>query len=176
MSTKFTQAEGDTMAIIRKVIGEHHHELKKAQVKIDCLFASNEDNDAITLHGYKCAAVVRKISYKNRVMGRGDAEITIDALWWEDATDRQKEALISHELTHLQVVYNTKTNAIKRDGADRPKLSMRLHDWQLGGFEEVAKVFGKDAPEVVLARDFKERFGQLCFDFGRGAKKEGGDA
>lgn len=166
MSTSYTRAESDVMNLLARVIAAHHPALKNAKLAVDVLLASVEDGGggAVMLHGYPCSAVVRKVSYKNRVLGRGDAEIVIDAQWWEDATDRQREGLMDHELTHVEVQLDNQ-NKIKRDRAGRPKLSMRLHDWQLGGFAEVAQRYGKDAPEVVIAREFKKDFGQYVFDF-----------
>ena len=92
-----------------------------------------------------------------------------------------------HELMHLDpVVEGTTTETVpseedpnlfrkvertffKTDDAGRPRLKIRLHDWQLGGFAAVAERHGEHAPEVVEARKLAERFGQLLFDFAEGA-------
>lgn len=166
MSAALEKCDSEILEIVARMISANHPPLAKARVRIDCLFAFEEEGEgpAVMLHGYPCAAVVRKVSYKNRVMGRGDAEIVIDREWWESATARQRDALIDHELTHLEIPLD-KYGEIKRDRAGRPRLHMRLHDWQLGGFEVIARRWAKDAAEVAMANDFMDRFGQFVFGF-----------
>lgn len=50
---------------------------------------------------------------------------------------------------------------MKTDDVGRPKLKMRLHDWQMGGFREIAQRYGSDALEVVEARKFEEVYGDV---------------
>ena len=80
-------------------------------------------------------------------------------------TEPQKDALVDHELTHLVLVIDPKTKTPKLDHSGRPKLAMRLHDWELGGFADTAQHYGKDALEVISMRRFSDKYGQLCFDF-----------
>lgn len=165
MGTRYTMCESDVLNRIQKVMQAHHGELAKAGVTVDAVFAIDPDGPAIRLHGYACAATIKKVGYKQRVLGRADSEMTIDQAFCNDATDDQKDGLIDHELTHLEVIEDARTRIIKRDAAGRPRLAMRLHDWELGGFEDTARRYGKAAPEVKAAQAFKLRFGQLCFDF-----------
>ena len=166
MPVHYSMCETDVLNLVQRVMGKYHPDLTKAGVTVDCVYAADPDGPALKLHGYACAAVIKKISYKQRVAGRADAEITLDKDHWDDCTEPQKEALVDHELTHLVLVLD-QNNRPKLDGADRPRFKMRLHDWELGGFGEVARRHGKAAPEVICARGFKQEFGQLCFDFGK---------
>jgi hypothetical protein len=132
-------------------------------VKICILMASNdtaEDGEpAVKCHGYPAQAVVSVIPYKQRVDKRADAEIILDEQNWVDLTEPQQRALLDHEITHLQM-QTDENGFVKTDDVGRPKLKLRLHDFQLGGFRTIAKRYGADAPEVKLARDFEERFGE----------------
>lgn len=166
MATTYDRADDDIKDRVQRIIKKWHPDLHKYGVTVDLLLAHNGEDDPVKLHGYPCAAVVRKVSYKNRVLGRGDSEIIISAPWWQDATEKERDALIDHELTHL-VVKKDDVGAVKTDDCDRPKLMIRLHDWQLGGFREIVDRHGDAAPEKQLAVDLREKFGQLLFDFAK---------
>ena len=132
--------------LIDRVFDDWHRELREAQVSVDCLFASNPDGDAVKVHGYPCAAKVRVVSCKDRVKGHGDAELVIDKDWWHDHGDAERLALIDHEITHLQLTG-------KRDDLGRAKLSLRLHDVELGIFTEVMrrhKLAAEDTKQVLM--------------------------
>src|SRR5512138_1793523 len=110
MST-FQKADPEVSEIADAIINsqEFHAPLAKHKVKIDYVFAYGDRDDdhvligdAITKNGMRVLGVTRKLPLKDRAMGRGDAEITIDHDWWEDATDSEKAALLDHELTHIK--------------------------------------------------------------------------
>jgi hypothetical protein len=113
---------------------------------------------AVKLHGWPCAAVVSVIGYKQRVDKRADAEIVIDAKWWDGATPNQRRATLDHEITHLEI-QKDETGSVKTDDQGRPKLKLRLHDYELSGFRSIAERYGEDALEVMGIRDFDEKFG-----------------
>jgi hypothetical protein len=49
---------------------------------------------------------------------------------------------------------------------DRPKLTLRRHDFQAGWFHEIAQRHGEASPEVRSAKQLMAGTGQLYFDFG----------
>lgn len=141
-----------------------HAPLTEAGVAIDVLLvhAARDQNDepkgsALDHNGYPAAAVVKILSLEQRVAGRGDAEMVIDGDKWDEWSDAELDSLLDHELEHLELVID-KDGAVVRDDADRPKLKMRRHDWQHGGFYSIAKRHKEDAFEVqavtAVAKEF----------------------
>lgn len=121
--------------------------------------AGNTNEPAVKCHGYPCYAKISVIPFKQRVDKRADAEIIIDKAWWDGAEDRPRRALLDHEITHLQFK-QTREGCLDTDDIGRPKLDLRLHDWQLGGFRSVARRWGDDALDAIEARHFIEDFGR----------------
>lgn len=141
----------DRLIVIRD---RYHKPLKEAGVTIDLLLAhaSRDQNDdpvgaAVKHGGYPAAAVIKIVSLKDRVAGLGDAQMIVDGDKWDEWTDAELDALLDHELTHLEIVVD-KDGAIVQDDAGRPKLKIRLHDFQIGGFHSIAKKHKEDAFEV----------------------------
>lgn len=152
--------------LLQKVYQQkHHQDLADARVTIALAFAEDEEGGhAVYLNNYPCAAVVKITPYRQRFHGVKDAEILIDKKTWEDLDAGRREALLDHELTHLLLQRDDK-QLIKRDHAGRPKLKMKNHDWQLGGFVSVAERHGDKALEVLALRAVSEKWGQLIFSF-----------
>jgi len=163
-------ASSDVAALIQDVIAEHYPDLAEAEVRISAFFAwpGKNGGPAVKLHGYPCAAVVKINSNpKARMDGLPDATITIDGVGWADQwDDDQKRALIDHELHHVLVVRDKKTGEIKSDDSGRPKLAMKPHDWQFGGFDDIARRHGRAAFEVQAVRMLKDERGQLFWGWG----------
>jgi hypothetical protein len=96
-------------------------------------------------------------------MGRGDAEITFDALVVGAMTDDEKRALIDHELYHLETKRN-KDGQIKLDDLGRAEYKLRPHDREFGWFDSIARRWGKhsleskQAVEMVKDEDFRELY------------------
>ena len=161
MSISYELAPPEVHDVIRRVMLNHHSGLAEAEVRIDCLFAlppldknGDASGPAVKLGGYPCLAVIRVIALRDRAKGMGDAEIVIDKEEWEVLSEAQRDALIDHEITHLQLRVNEK-GAIIRDDLGRPKLTLRLHDHQFGWFDEVAQRHGRDSVEVQQFERFQ---------------------
>lgn len=143
-------------------------ELKAAGLKLDIISIADDEDDvpALTHQGYPCDAVVRIIPVKSRIMGRGDAEITIDEWNWLNSDSGEKDALLDHEIHHLLLVPNAKRGgAPKLDDCGRPKLKMKKHDHQFGWFTEIAKRHGAASGEVRQARMLFLAGRQIYFGF-----------
>lgn len=91
----------------------------------------------------------------------------IDGYEWNKASDRQRLALIDHELEHLALIENKPTKkepnltGFKRDDLGRPKLKTRPHDWELAGFQTIALRHGENSHEARQFAAFRDEFGQL---------------
>lgn len=171
MPTCYQLADATVHAMARQILNEHHPKLKIGDgeeegdyVRLCIMFAFGDaasGEPPVKLHGYPCAAVVSIIPYKQRVDKRADAEIIIDQGQWQDLSDIQRRALLDHEITHLELQKDD-VGLVKTDDQGRPKLSMRLHDWQIGGFREIAQRYGEDALEVIGARAFEKDYGDCA--------------
>ena len=166
MGVLYDQAEPEVHEMARKILEEHHKELKMPDgtfVRLCILMAfqkdKNCDEPAVVLHGYPCAAKVSIIPYKQRVDKRADAEIIIDQQAWDRMSLRRQQALLDHEITHITFEVD-ELGAVKTDDVGRPKLTLRLHDFELGGFSTVARRYGLDALEVIAAMKFRDDFGK----------------
>lgn len=142
-------------------------------------FTPKNEGGKLMLRGCPCKAVVRKTNEKERAMGVKDAVIIIDQGVWDDLEDRQREAVIAHELYHLIPQQDggewkddgTGTGTekfypfFKFDAHKRPILAMRPHDIEFGWFVAIATKYGTDSTEVEQAREIVSAHGQLLFDF-----------
>lgn len=155
--------------ILAAAIEEWHPELSEAGVTIGLQVAwpgENADPDvsAVKLHGYECAAVIRITPAKWRLRGVEDAVIEVDGKTWERLTEPERVALIDHELTHLEIARD-KDGVIKSDDQGRPKLKMRLHDFQIGGFGEIVRRHGSSALELQNLKATVSAYRQQVFSF-----------
>lgn len=133
-----------------------HKPLLDAKVRLDYVFAFPGKNggDAIRFRGRKALGLCKKIPLKQRVMGRGDAEITLDGQWWEEASEAERRALLDHELHHIEI------DELKRDDAGRPVIHLREHDFEVGWFSVIAQRHGGASQERQQARELFDRHGQ----------------
>jgi hypothetical protein len=147
---------------------ETHKPLLDAKVTIDLIFAFGDRNEqglmttsALTKGGVRALGIAKIISLKDRVAGRGDAEITLDGDWWHDAKDQQRRALLDHELHHITV--KIKEGCSIYDDIGRPKLAMRKHDYEFGWFTIIAARHGKFSIEVEQSTRIMEEQGEFYF-------------
>lgn len=168
MST-YTKATPEVREMAEKVLEEFlsYKDIIEAKVKIDFLFAFAECGEggdskghALTKHGVRALGITRKIGIKDRVMGRGDAEVCIDGDWWEEATPARRRALLDHELHHIEIVVD-EDGAVIRDDLKRPKLRLRKHDVEVGWFALVAGRHGSSSLEIEQAKAVMDSYGQL---------------
>lgn len=143
-----------------------HKPILDARMKIDFIFAyaSTDEvgtklGDAIRHHSCRALGLCRRLGLKDRVMGRGDCEILLDADWWETASGEQARALLDHELTHIEVMTD-KHGRILWDDIKRPKLRLRPHDFEFGWFISVAERHRAAAQECIQARTMLDAAGQ----------------
>lgn len=162
MSKRYIPASEDVYEHIKRLRKQHYDYLDG--VSVGALFIADEDGDPCLSHrGYPAAAMCRIVPGRDRAAGMPDAQIIIDLAIWQGYDAKRKAALIDHELYHLKPV--VKDGEQKFDAQDRPKLEIRLHDYQFGWFDEIAKRHGEASGEVSQAKLLVEMSGQLYFDF-----------
>jgi hypothetical protein len=144
---------------------ETHAPILDAKVKIDFVmaFADVDDNGqkkgfAITHRKRQVFGECRKVKIKDRAMGRGDAEITLDGDWWATANDAERRALLDHELHHI--VVRQEMGVAIRDDIGRPKLGLQPHDVEIGWFNVIAARHGAASQEQQQAKKIMDDWGQ----------------
>ncbi len=167
----FQKCDESVHQMAREILCEFpsHKPLLDARLKIDFVFAfgdrdeqGNVTGDALKLRGQKCLGVARKIKLKDRVLGRGDVEVSLDGDWWADASVEDQRALLDHELHHFVVETDSNGKAIT-DDITRPKVSMRKHDFEFGWFAIIAERHGKHSQECQQAKLMADAAGQFLF-------------
>jgi hypothetical protein len=172
MSAIYSKAPGEVIEKARALIEKNHFDLHNNSVRIDFIFANSTLNDdgvpvgpALKHNGYAALGLTRILGPKERLMERGDCEIVIDGDRWPNLSTEKQDALIDHELEHLQPKF-TKTGDVVTDDLNRPKLKLRKHDHQFGWFDNVARRHGKESIEVNQFKALCEsEQGQLYFPF-----------
>lgn len=157
--------------LLDSIMGKYHHELDDVGLKVDLLYvSSSKEGPALTQRGQPAYAVVRALDSKSRAMGRGDAEIVIDRDKYELMPEETREALLDHELYHIELVKD-RHGDVKLDDHRRPKLKMRKHDYEVGFFHEIVRRHGEHSIEWKQANALKVQHGQLYFTFESKAKQ-----
>ena len=183
MSTTYTKAGSAIQAMVERAVEKYHPLLHKEGVTINTIIVErydkvpgdeddDEDDDTEQVHamkqqGYPIDAKIGVTSLADRARGIADAKLMIDGLEWNKATDRQRAALIDHELEHLDLVELKPTKkhpervGKKRDDLGRPCLRIRPHDWVLAGFKDVVERHGAHSHEALQFSNFRAAYGQL---------------
>lgn len=146
----------DVLDRVEKMKKKYHSKLCDFDVTIAVVMANRRrdddgewvDGSILSLHGYTCEATIKVTSNRDRLHGIADAELTINGEIWRDLDPDEKDALIDHELEHLELIETDKGD-VKWDDHGRPKLRCRKHDWQLGGFLSVLRRHQAAAREVT---------------------------
>ena len=179
MSTTYEKAPNAIQAMVERAMEQYHPDLAKLKVTIDTIIVSRldripggEDGDTEAVHamkrgGYPIDAKIGVTSLQDRARGIADAKLMIDGLEWNKATDRQRAALIDHELEHLDLVQLKPTKkepdrtGPQRDDLGRACLKIRPHDWVLAGFQTVAERHGHHSHEALQFANFRAEYAQL---------------
>lgn len=149
----FRKGNDTETAMVAAVLEKYHPELHDAELIVDVLVAfatKNEQGEprgpALSHGGYPAIATVRVNSLKQRVLGQGDALITLDGDRWQDFSPEQQRAIIDHELTHLELTTSDE-GGVEGDDIGRPRLRCRKHDHQFGWFDAVVRRHGRHSVE-----------------------------
>lgn len=163
----YCKADAAVASFVEDVMHQFHKDLVNADVTVEVLFAHADGEcpgPPVTHNGYQALAVLKVNSQKDRVAGLADARIVVDGDGWEEWSEERRRAVIDHELYHLLLKLN-KFGMVKTDDCHRPKLELRKHDWQLGGFEAIVRRHGVEAVEAQGLALAKRRLEQMEFDW-----------
>lgn len=167
----YKRASKEITKLVANVMKMWHAPLEDAGVKLSILTVwSPVDDKGVAkgrpiIHGGRAVlAYVKVCSLKQRVQGVGDAELIIDGEAWNGMKAAKKKSLVDHELEHLKIIFDSEDNA-KTDSEGRPKMKLKLHDYELGGFNDVALRHGKQSHEAEQVREVFEQHPQMFFGF-----------
>lgn len=159
----------DVHAMLDKLIRarEVYQPLIDSKCKIDLVFARASLDDEgkpkdvpLKCRGIRCYGVAKKIAPKERAKGFGDAEITLDGDWWDSVSEKEALAVLEHELFHIKVLTND-DGSPKTDDSGRPKIKMRMHDYEVGHFIQIAEWHGKHSVEYKQMHSIFDKAGQF---------------
>lgn len=168
----YSHASDDVLRTIERMRDEYYSpDLDDVTIAALFVFDLEATEPVLTHGGYPAQAVCRLTPVRDRALGVADAVILIDRSNWLMLGAKQRDALMDHELHHLERVVDEETDLPKTDAVDRPKLAIRKHDFQIGFFTEIAERHGDASPEVRLCKQLIAATGQLYLDFGSGQQK-----
>ena len=175
MPATYSTADQDILDRLAEVMRSFHRPLYDAGVRVGVLLAASDTGHAVTHGGYPALATIKVVSLKDRVHKQTDAELVIDSREWDELPGASRDALLDHELSHLELKkygYSPVLTAdreptgetqihFERDDLDRPKLTSVKGDWNTGdGFAAVIARHGRAAVEfrnIEAARRHAER-------------------
>lgn len=171
----WARATKDVTEMAQEILAKWHPELEEYGVTFDLLFVTDDHGrSCLKLGGYPCAAVVRSVPARDRVKGCADIEITIDGsegAGWPTWGEPRQRAVLDHEIYHVELV--KKHGSVETDCAKRPKTRLRLHDWQMGGFDEIAKRHKEHSAEVFFCTRLMDDHGQYLFRYAKKGSYKG---
>ncbi len=154
MSKIYAPAPSGVAERVAHLVKVFHSDLHNAGIKVDLISVADDDpdvEDALKVRGIPAYACVRVVDIKGRTMGRGDAEIVLDEGKWLTLPDATRDAVLDHEIEHLELQVNPKSKKPKLDCRGRPKLKIKLHDAEFGWFNSIARRHGAASIECRQA-------------------------
>lgn len=173
MAITYWMGDSQVQAYVTKVINTWHQMFQTADVKIGIIMCASDKDDvpALKHSGYPALATIKVVPLKDRISKNYDAELMIDANFWETTTEERRLALVDHELCHLRLkepkagqanVKEVGDLQILYDDIGRPVLKLVGGDWNVGdGFEEVVRRHGEVAIEVSSVKAIGARLKPL---------------
>ena len=161
---RYEEADREAVERMTAIRDKYHPELSAIRIGLLVVYDDEEDKQVLKHGGYAAAALARIVSERDRAAGMCDAQIILDQSSYRHMTDKQRDALLDHELHHFEIAQD-KSGAPRMDTNERPKLKIRKHDHQFGWFDAIADRHGENSVEVKQARQLVEETGQLYFDF-----------
>lgn len=175
MGKIFTVANDEVQALVRRILEEQYPAIAGMipELQIGVLFATSDKDGkpALAKGGYPCAGVIRIVSEEDRAAGGPDVIISLDGDRWDDWTDEERYSLIHHELHHL-VPAKLRPRMddsggwfCEPDNLNRPKIRLRRHDFEIGGFNLIVEQHGAAALEWQAVERVHGAFNQQVFSF-----------
>jgi hypothetical protein len=164
VGTTYEKADEEEVAVMRDALRRWHPELEEVGLRVGVRGAQNPDGPALKLHGHACAATIKNVQPKDRLLMHADVVIDFDEELYGRLDEASRLAMFDHELTHVELI-RTKTGKVKTDEHDRPRLRLLHHDYEVSGFVSVIERHKEAAVEVLAIANAAKHCEQLVFAF-----------
>jgi len=137
-------------ALLEQLVSQHHEELERTNARIALAWCTSWKSD---VDGPKTIGKCKRASDLDRELAEFDFIILLDKDFWIVATEKQRAALVDHELCHAAVKYDADGEPI-RDERGRQVFRTRRHD--LEEFSDIAARHGcykRDLEQFAKALD-----------------------
>lgn len=146
-----TQEGVAVIKVVAKMVKAHHKHLMNAKIVPAWMLGKKPDKD-----GHVVLGRMRKCSELERELHGRDAILLLNQAYWRTFSEAQREALVDHELCHLDQVLDADLEPAV-DGHGKPKFRIRKHD--LEEFRAVVERHGcyladlKEFAQAALKKD-----------------------
>lgn len=158
----FLIATQPVLDLAKEIIQKHYPELNAHGVTYQIWFAYGPKHKktgvlkgpALKDKGTPLAGTCKITSAKDRREGKPDFIVYLDGDRWPEWSPKEQRSLLHHELHHVLLCRE------KLDAAERPKLTYRPHDAELGVFKYMIDLYGPESLDHVAVRQAAERLNQ----------------
>jgi hypothetical protein len=173
MGKLLAEASPETTSLVASILAEEYPAIASLSpgLRIGVLMATSDipGKPALAKGGYPAAGMIRVVSEEDRAAGGPDVIVLLDGDKWPGWDDTVRYSLIHHELHHLMPVKLRQQAeggfTCDLDGLDRPKIRLRKHDFEIGGFDVIVERHGDAAIEWQSVKRVHERFAQQTLPF-----------
>lgn len=134
---------GELTQVFTKVINGHFPDL----VNVNFLYTwrrSVKNKEGQTVLGE-----ARKLNSRDRDLFKFDFGIEVWEKWWQQASEKDRERLAYHELSHCKLKYDE--DGVMFDEYDRLVLAIEYHNLVVQEFKEVVEKFGMGESDEAVA-------------------------
>ena len=178
MPIVYSKADQSIRDLMNRVMSEHFSVLWGLEPGLDIDIKMGRDPKTLIgckCHGHPCVAKIKVVKAEERATWNRsddqpsfpDLRLFIDHYRWEDFSERERQAVLFHELNHIVPVRDKKSGQLKFDEYGRIKIKLRCDDWILTGFAATIEVFGEDAIEYQALASIRKKLSQMGLKFGK---------
>lgn len=160
MPTTYDDCTDDVIDMADAIMRKHYQDLIEANVNIKYLFHVNAEGVPLKHKGWPAAATVQVNNLKKRRAGAAHVVITIDQFWWTQHDQAQCRAVLDHELYHVTVAIDDDGTVITEDDGS-PKVRLRPHDFEIGGFHDIVERHRLAASEALAVAECSRKWVQF---------------
>lgn len=180
MARTYIPAKRETIDFVHNVLTAEYPSIAQMQpsLQIGVLFAETDKpgKPALTKGGLPITAQIRVVSEEGRAAGGPDVLLVIDSDRWTYQSNEERYSLIHHELHHLIPVNLLPAldggSCCEIDSLGRPKIKIRKHDFEIGGFNLIVERYGDSSAEWKAVKQVYTEYHQTLLPFAVDQEKE----
>ena len=167
MSKNYEMASQEDVKLMNEIIDKHYKELRDYDIQIGLFYLypkldkdGNSKGPSIKSQGVACAANIRIVSDLNRLTDNTDVKIVLAQEIWSKISKEEKEAILDHELYHLVIAKDPKTDEplTISETSDKVKLKMKVHNIVLWGFSDIIERHKMNSQELQILDGISKRY------------------